>query len=119
MAREMASAGNEDKSPGLVRRRQCRPCRYHRLEVALRQSRRRTLAVRRQGRPQMMGTLLRGCRTASFYRNFQDELCARQMPLNAQLSMHLIDQSLDQPHSKTISLRDVKVGGQSRSLIAD
>ena len=63
--------------------------------------------------------LIRGCRTGSFYRNFQNEFCAGRMPFNAQLSMHLIDQSLNKPHAKTSSLHYVKVGSQSRSVIAD
>src|SRR5262249_24500706 len=65
------------------------------------------------------GELIRGCCTSSFYRNLQNEFCAARMPLNVDLSMRLCKQSLNKPHSKTISLRDLKVGGQPRSLIAD
>src|SRR6516164_6961421 len=63
--------------------------------------------------------LVRGYRTGSFYRNFQNEFCSARMLLNAKLSMRLFNQSLNKPHSKTISLRDLKVVSQPRSLIAD
>src|SRR5262245_14155051 len=63
--------------------------------------------------------LVRGCCTGRFYRNFQDEFCSAWMPLNAELSTRLFEQSFDNPHSQTISLRDLKVGSQPGSLIAD
>src|SRR5262249_48759552 len=45
--------------------------------------------------------------------------CSAWIRLNAEVSTRLFNETLNNPHSQTISLRDLKIGSQPRSLVAD